>query len=129
MGMRFRLMVCMTAALVAQGCALTRDGAREQGRPESSSDAANRATDSDKELFRARLDSREHYALPDQTELDRPFLCIVVADKNELGGPDDDLASFRCPCANDEEEAPGSLTVSKKTMAFPSRESPITSGC
>lgn len=109
-GMRSHLVACMAAAALAQACSLSKDGAGgNQGRPASSISAANPAVALAAGRFRSRLDRREHFVLPDKTELDRPFLCIVDSDKTDFaGGADDDLASFRSSCANDEKGTPGS---------------------
>jgi len=64
--------------------------------------------------FRARLDRRERFVLPPSVagapiEVDRPFLCFVVEGEHDYGNADDDLASFRSPCANDDRTV-GSLS-------------------
>lgn len=64
--------------------------------------------------FRARLDARERFAVPDRAtgltrEVDRPFLCIVDSARYEFGGPDDEAGSFTSPCANDSTREPDDL--------------------
>ena len=72
---------------------------------------AENATSPDAARFRARLDSRERFAVPAGAtgftrEVDRPFLCIVDSARYEFGGPDEEASAFTSRCANDSTREP-----------------------
>lgn len=75
---------------------------------------AEEAPSPDAERFRARLDSRERFAVPDAAtgltrDVDRPFLCIVDSARYEFGGADDEASSFTSACENDSTREPDGM--------------------